>query len=56
MTCPNDLDGPILLLVVERPELTFLLPIVERTDHDDDDDGDQDRHAFYPIHFGFEAF
>ncbi len=33
-TIPNDRDTALVLLLAGRLELTFLLPVIEKTDHD----------------------
>ena len=41
------LDSAVFLLHVEFVELSLLLPIVEGTDQDDNDDGDDDGGTFH---------
>jgi hypothetical protein len=45
----NYLDGAVFLLLIECAELSLLLPVVEGTDEDDNNDGDDDGDAFHEV-------
>ena len=55
-TRSNNLDDSVILLLVQLDELSFLLPIVGSSDHDDNDDGNNDGNSFYPFHLGHARF
>ena len=45
----NDFDSTVFTFLVELFELTFLLPIVDGSDENDDGDGDTNGYTFDPI-------
>jgi len=50
-----NLDGTIFLLFVESTKLAFLLPVVDGSNENDDEDSDDDGHTFDKIDLGFRA-
>ena len=45
----NYLDSTVFLLLVECAELSLFLPVVEGTDHDDNDDGNHNGDTFHEV-------
>ena len=45
----NDLDGTVFLLLIQYAEWSILLSVIERTDEDDNHNGNDDRETFYEI-------
>lgn len=54
-TASYDLDSTVVSLLVELFELSFLLPIINGTDQDDDKDGDADGNTFDPFDLGLDT-
>ena len=51
-TVTNDLDKTLFFLLIEHLKLPLLLPVVQRTSTDDDDNSGDDSNAFNPMHRG----